>query len=86
MRPSWSLILEDQKREEEERRREEVEEEEEEEEDERYRNYLSMELLYRWLCFCMEYYGFVWISIDCYDLVWNSMGFVWILVCFISRV
>ena len=28
----------------------------------------------------------VWISMDCYDLVWNSIGFVWILVCFISRV
>ena len=34
----------------------------------------------------MEYYGFVWISMDCYDLVWDSMGFVWILFCFISRV
>ena len=38
-----------------ERRREKGrEEEEEEEEEERYGNYLSMELLYGWLCFCME--------------------------------
>ena len=50
------------KREEEERRRKEVEEEEEEE---GYGDYL-----------CMEYYGFVGISMDCYDFVWNSMGFV----------
>ena len=36
-----------------ERRREE-EEEEEEKGEERYGNYLCMELLYGWLCFCME--------------------------------
>ena len=43
----------------------------------------------------MDYYGFVWISMDCYGfvwmygLVWTVMvlsGFVWILVCSISRV
>ena len=37
--------------------------------------------LYRLLWLCMDYYGFVWITIGLYGLLWLCMdfyGFVWI--------
>ena len=58
-----SHLGEKKREEEEERIREEVEEEEEEEE--RYENYLSMKLLYGWLCFCVwNLYGSVCMDIS----------------------
>ena len=43
----------------------------------------GMETICVWMA--MILYGILWVCMDCNGLAWMN-GFVWILVCFISRV